>query len=218
MNQEQKFTVSQAEGQVRQIRRTLEELAGFDWKATETTKPLQTFDAYKGRLALNQATADTLSPLEKDGKGKLVELLSEENLLVESLAKLAGEARAALTREELSFFAARDGLFATLEEQTEEADGQIRNGLNWLIDGLQTRWGLMQKSQELAQRFHSISEAHSTPESFGVNTMRLPKPFVKLHNASWHALIASFLARLGQVLPNLEKTEPADAVRTIYER
>ncbi len=71
MNTEQKYQVNAAEGKVRQIRRTLEELTSFGWKATETTKPLQAYDRVPRQIGTNQAAIDTLSPLDKDSKGKL---------------------------------------------------------------------------------------------------------------------------------------------------
>src|SRR6266508_1992359 len=183
MNTEQKTTVEKAEAEVRQIRHTLEELNSFGWKATETAKPLMTFDQYKARLGLNKAAIENCSPLDKSYQSKLSTLLSEENLLVESVAKLSAEARQALTDEELAFFGTRDGLFAGLGEQIGEADSQIAQALSWLIEGLQNRWALMQGSAELAQRVHDISVKHSTPESFGQPNIQLPKPFAKMNRS-----------------------------------
>jgi hypothetical protein len=218
MNAEQKYTIDRAEGQVRQIRRTIEELTSFGWNVKETTRALQAFDVYRGRLALNQTNIETCSPLDKDYKTKIQSLLSEENLLVESISKLAVEARQALTDEELSFFQAREGLLDKLTKQIEEADNQVQQGLTWLIDGLQTRWGLMVKRQELAQRFQAIGQAHNTPESFQAGAIQLPKPFMKMNHPIWSAFVASFLGRVSAVLPSMETASPVDAVRTIYEK
>ena len=218
MNQEQKFTVNQAEAKVKFIRHTLAELDGFGWKATEPTKALQGFDAYRDRLAANAAAIDSASPLEKDGKGKFAQLLSEENLFVESLGKLATEAAQALTDEEFAFFAARSNILAKFREQTEEADIQIEQGLTWFVEGLQIRWATMLKKQELARRFADISQRHNTPESFGVEPIGLPKPFKNLNSSIWPAFVGSFLGRLGAVLPNMETTSPADVIKTIFEK
>lgn len=218
MNTEQEYQVKHAEGQVRQVRHTLEELQGFGWKASETAKPLQAFDAYRGRLAANQAAIDSLSPLEKNSKGRLSELLSEENLLVESLGKLAGEAAQALSDEELAFFDARDGLFDGIKAEIDEADNQIQQGLTWLIEGLQNYWRGLVKKQELAQRFQDISQQHSTPETFSAGGVSLPKPFAKLNHPIWGAFVASFCGRLFAILPNMETATPSDAVKTIFEK
>jgi hypothetical protein len=218
MNTEQKYQVENAEAEVRQIRRTIAELEGFGWKCGETVKPLAGFDKYRAMLAANKAAIEGISPLDKNYKETIARLLSEENLHVESVAKLAVEARQALDDEELAFYDARDGALATLSEQIEEADEQIRNGLSWWIEGLQTRWGLMVKRQELAQRFQDISQAHNTPESFNAGSVGLPKPFAKMNHPVWGAFVASFLGRLSAVLPNMETATPSDAVKTIFEK
>ncbi len=218
MNTEQKYTVDQAEGQVRQARRTLSELEGYGWKPAETTKPLQAFDAYRGRLAANQAAIENCSPLEKDYQQKISKLLSEESLLTEGLGKLAGEAAAALADEELSFFEARAGLLTGLNEQVSEADTQIQQALTWLIEGLQSRWEIMQKKQELSGRFQAISQAHNTAEGFGVTSLQIGKPFPKMAHAVWGAYVGSFFGRVQTVFGNCEATSPQDTVRTVYEK
>lgn len=218
MNAEQNYAVSRAENTVREIRRKVEELSSFGWKANEPTRPLQAFAAFRLKLEGNQTARENVSPLDRDYKQKMTALLSEENLLIEGLSKSAEEAATALVDEEISFFQSRDGYFEQLQAELEQADNQIKNGLSWMLDGLQSRWKLMIKKQELAQRFQDISQKHNTEESFHVGQVALPKPFPKLGSPIWGAFVASFLQRLGATLPSFEQTEPADAIRTIFEK
>ncbi len=125
---------------------------------------------------------------------------------------------AALSDEELAFFDARDSVLVSFGEQVEEADTQIQQALCWLVEGLQKRWGAMVRRQELTQRFASISQSHNTPESFSRGIDRLAKTFWEVERGYLAVFVASFLGRVSAILPNMETTTPADAVRTIYER